>query len=258
LVNSLGQVEGEAFIRALTQADVASSEQAVGASFKKAADTVDALGRVKWELLEAVLKLDDERRVAAQAIWSSVKQAFQADELAIALGPALSDAETRAVRLLADVPKPKTPPKPGTGDGGKDVGQTTTTGITSVTGRGTYACLNSDEAEIAAFYRSNPVALERNRRLVEQLKQLYGTSQVSGDSLPAGLPSDRVREALEVHHIRPLSNGGADQRSNMIVVSASLHALIHSDPKCVIDLQRKTMTLFGVDIPLTVAPGHNG
>lgn len=254
LVNSLSQTEGEAFLKALIQADVASSEQAVGASFKKAADVVDALGRVKWELLEAVLKLDDERRPAAQAIWSSIKQAFQADELAIALGPVLSDAESRAVRLLADVPKPKPTPKPGMNGGSKDGGQKPTLS----TRKGAYACLNSDEVEIAAFYQANPAALERNRRLVDQLKQLYGASQICGDSLPGALPADKVREALEVHHLRPLSEGGADERSNMIVVSATLHVLIHADPNCVIDLSRKTMTLFGVAIDLMVAPGHNG
>lgn len=214
----------------------------------------DALGRVKWELLEAVLKLEDERQTAAQSIWASIRQAFQADELAIALGPVLSDAESRAVRLLADIPKPKPAPKPHK-DGGSGGGGETPTPIR---GKTAYACLNSDEAEIAAFYRSNPSALERNRLLVRQLKQLYGASQVCGDSLPNGLPADKVREALEVHHIKPLSDGGADERSNMIVVSATLHALIHADSNCVIDLARKSMTLFGVTLELTVAPDHNG
>jgi hypothetical protein len=259
LVNALSQAEGEAFLTALIQADVASSQQAVGASFKKAADVVDALGRVKWELLEAVLKLDDERRSAAQTIWASVRQAFQADELAIALGPVLSDAESRAVRLLADVPKPKPKPKPGAETGeGKEGGQLTPPEAISRPRRGTFACLNSDEQEVAAFYQGNSAALDRNRRLVEQLKELYGASQVCGDSLPPGLPTDKVREALEVHHIQPLSKSGADARSNMIVVSATMHALIHSDPHCVIDLGRKSMTLFGISIELLVDAGHNG
>lgn len=259
LVNALGQADGEAFLTALIQADVASSEQAVGASFKKAGDVVDSLGRVKWEILEAVLKLDDERQTAAQAIWTSAKQAFQADELAIALGPALSDAESRAVRLLADMPKPKPKPKPGVDGGeGKEGGQITPPITITPVRKGTFACLDSDELEVAAFYQGNASALERNRRLVEELKTLYVTSQVSGDSLPEGLPFDRVRDALEVHHIQPLSKSGGDERSNMIVVSATMHALIHSDPNCVIDLSRRRMTLFGVAIELKVDAGHNG
>ncbi len=66
------------------------------------------------------------------------------------------------------------------------------------------------------------------------------------------LPAEKVREALEVHHIRPLSKGGADARSNMIVVSATLHTLIHADENCVIDLATREMTLFGVRVPLRV------
>jgi hypothetical protein len=259
LVNALSQAEGDAFLTALIQADVASSEQAVGSSFKKSADVVDALGRVKWELLEAVLKLDDERQAAAQALWNSAKQAFQADELAIALGPALSEAESKAVRLLADVPKPKPKPQPGVGGGeGKDSGQGSTATTVTPSRRRTFVCINSDEQEVAAFYQGNQAALERNRRLVEELKAMYGTSQVRGDSLPEGLPVDKVRDALEVHHIAPLSKSGADERSNMIVVSATMHALIHSDPNCVIDLTNKRMSLFGLTIELSVDAGHNG
>ncbi len=53
--------------------------------------TVDALGRVKWEILEAVLKLDDERQTAAQAIWNSAKQAFQADRRGALVGRVLAE-----------------------------------------------------------------------------------------------------------------------------------------------------------------------
>jgi hypothetical protein len=67
-----------------------------------------------------------------------------------------------------------------------------------------------------------------------------------------------VRAALEVHHIRPLSKGGADARSNMIVVSPTLHTLIHLDEKCTIDLVARQMILFGVKITLRVDAGHNG
>jgi len=258
LVNSLAQADENAFFAALIGADVSSSEQAMGASFKKAADLVEALSRVKWELLEAVRKLEDERQPAARAIWSSLQQAFQADELAIALGPALSEAESRAVRLLADISKPKPQPRPGSEGGGKQIVQGAMTPATTLMAKGLRACLNSDEEEVAAFYGTNATALERNRKLVDQLKRLYGESQVKGDSLPAGLPLDKVTEALEVHHIQPLSKNGADERANMIVVSATLHMLIHSDPNCVIDLKQQTMILFGVTLDLKVRSAHNG
>jgi hypothetical protein len=263
LVDALAQSEGDAFVNALAQGEVASSEQAMGASFKKAGDVLESLSRVNWELLEAVLRLADDRKQAAQAIWTVLRQAFQADELAVALGPALTEAQSRAVKLLADVPKPlpegrtppgktatQEPPRPGgaaqPGDGGSSAKPNK------------FSHLESDEADVAAFYGSNTEGLKRNRQLVEQLKRLYGTSQVRGDSVPENLPAEKVREALEVHHIRPLSKGGADARSNMIVVSATLHTLIHADENCVIDLATREMTLFGVRVPLRVEAAHNG
>jgi len=81
------------------------------------------------------------------------------------------------------------------------------------------AVLNSDEIEVRAFYANDTERLQRNRRLVEELKKLYGESQVEGDSLPEGLPSERILEALEVHHIQGLGKGGPDEKCNMLVVS---------------------------------------
>jgi hypothetical protein len=268
LVDALSQADGEAFLSALIGAEISSSDQAMGTSFKKAKEVVDALSRVNWELLEAILRLTDERQTAAQAVWTSVKQAFQTDELAVAIGPVLTDAQSRAVRLLSDVPKPAapfptppgpTPPvRPVTPDPTGAGGATPPIAKPATPSTKKYSHLGSDESEVAEFYKGNPEALQRNRQLVEQLKKLYGVSQVSGDSVPNSLPLDKVREALEVHHICQLSRGGADARSNMIVVSPTLHTLIHLDEKCTIDLVGKQMTLFGVRIALRVESGHNG
>ena len=114
----------------------------------------------------------------------------------------------------------------------------------------------SDAAELEQLYVNQPDRIARNRRLVAELKSLYGSSQVAGDQLPPGLPQAQVVEVLEVHHIRSLSKGGADERSNMIVVTASLHALIHADADCHIDLQQRTMVLFGVRLALNLDPKH--
>jgi hypothetical protein len=216
----------------------------------------------------AVGALADERAQAAQGIWIALRRAFQADELAVALGPALTEAQSRAVKLLADVPKPQ--PKQESGEGRTSAGWTVPpetakpeSGLRQGQAEppkkaGKFSHLESDEAEVAAFYGSNSDGLKRNRQLVEDLKGLYGKSQVQGDSVPDNLPVEKVREALEVHHIQPLSKAGPDVRSNMIVVSATLHTLIHSDEKCVIDLTKRQMTLFGVLIPLRVDSAHNG
>jgi hypothetical protein len=44
----------------------------------------------------------------------------------------------------------------------------------------------------------------------------------------------------------------------MVVVSATLHTLIHADENCVIDLAAREMTLFGVRVSLRVDAAHNG
>jgi hypothetical protein len=264
LVDSLSQSEGEAFIIALVRAEIAASEQSMGTSFKKAADVVESLSHVNWELLEAVLKLQDERQAAAQAIWTSLRQAFQADELAVAMGPALADAQSRAVKLLADIAKstppggfsssPTSPARPASGD---PTGPPATAAV-PIAYQSKYSHLGSDESEITEFYKGNSAAFERNRRLVAQLKTLYGMSQVAGDSLPKDLPANRVRDVLEVHLIRGLSEGDADERSNMIVVTPTLHTLFHLDEESKIDLGKGEVTLFGVRITLRVDPNHNG
>jgi hypothetical protein len=267
LVDTLAEVQGDAFLNALASAEVASTEQAMGTSFKKAGDVLESLARASWELLEAVLRLTDERAQAAQGIWTALRRAFQADELAVALGPALTEAQSRAVKLLADVPNPQPRPQPA----GQTLPVKIVTHDTPRAGTGAqagseesprkaskFSHLESDEREVAAFYEGNAEGFKRNRQLVEELKRTYGASQVIGDSVPDTLPADKVRAALEVYHIQPVSEGGADARSNMIVVSATLHTLIHSDEKCVIDLAAREMTLFGVRVPLRVDATDNG
>ena len=54
--------------------------------------------------------LTDDRAEAGTAIQQRVREAFERDELAVALEPALRAAESDAVRLLTIVPKPAEPP----------------------------------------------------------------------------------------------------------------------------------------------------
>jgi len=116
----------------------------------------------------------------------------------------------------------------------------------------------SDEREVHAFYGGQAEKIERNRQLVRALKQLYQQSQVAGDGVPTGIPVERLIEVLEVHHITPLAKGGADERYNMIVVTPTLHALIHADADCVIEIKSGKMRLFGREIAIQVNAAHNG
>jgi hypothetical protein len=96
-------------IEAMAGVQLASSEEAIEKNVKKAPMLLKALADVKWELLESVRKLTDHRLAAVEAIWASIKDAFQKDEYVIPLAPALQEAERNAVRLLTEIPKSLTP-----------------------------------------------------------------------------------------------------------------------------------------------------
>ena len=87
----------------------------MGSSIKKASHVLDVLDATSWELFEGVRKLGDHRETAAKAILQDVSAALEKDEHAVALGPALQDAQRRAVALLAEAPpQPPSPPTPPT------------------------------------------------------------------------------------------------------------------------------------------------
>ncbi|HOW67656.1 MAG TPA: HNH endonuclease signature motif containing protein, partial [Verrucomicrobiota bacterium] len=262
LMDSLCAAEGVPVIEGLARATVETSASAMGTSLKSCQALGEKLRQTNWQLLEAVRQLTDHRKAQADDIWSGLKDAAQKDEYVMPLESSLRTAESRAIALLAAVPV--TPPPPVTPPVGPAVPPPVTPGKPGLPPllfkpnvvASHLAVLNSDETEIRAFYGSDTERLQRNRRLVEELKKLYGESQVEGDSLPDGLPSERIQEALEVHHIKALGEGGPDEKKNMIVVSATLHALIHADPACRIDLPNGTMTLFGVQLKVQVKPAH--
>jgi hypothetical protein len=254
-------------IETLARLTPRTSDAAMGTSLASAADVVGALSTTQWKLFESIRIIKDDRSTAAQALLGRVADALYNDQHVTAIGPVLKIEQSRAIDLL-------TPSATGSGTttSGIPVTRDDKTGVSRANiipdqkvfvepGRPTGRHLmhvDSDEADLLACYGNNQKAIERNRAFVEKLKSLYGRSQVEGDSLPPNLPADRIGVALEVHHIKPLSKGGVDEPSNMIVLTASLHNLIHSDPECVIDLSKGTMALFGVQIRVHVRDSHCG
>jgi len=119
--------------------------------------------------------------------------------------------------------------------------------------------MGSDLAEVEAFYNGNRELIERNRQMVAALKSLYVRSQVEADDLPAWLGTEVAGSLLEVHHIKRLADGGPDQRTNMIVLTPTLHALVHLDTEVIIDLQRGMLELpkFGLRAKVQVKPNHH-
>ena len=266
-------------VTALATIALDASDVAIGTALRQAVTVTRFLRDVQWTLLTAVAKLNDQRQVAGQILWARAQEVLRIDELAVALPLALRTVLNDAAKLLADVSvvRPPIPPEqmpttpapaafgtgtttvvgpcpvpgePGTST--KPVGSPI--GITIIAGNWG----GSDEAEARAIYANDPDKLARNRRLVGELKALYRKSQVVGDVWPAGIPVDRLADVLEVHHIVPLAKGGPDERSNMIVLSPTLHALVHADPTCVIDLQKSALRVFGCELKIVVLAQHYG
>ncbi len=264
LLEAVSDAKPAAVVESLAKTTPQTSEAAMGSSYASAADIVVALSATQWKLFDSMRCIQDDRKTAAEAILGRVKDALRSDQHVADLAPVLRLEQSKAIDLLTPAPTGETKTGGGTGAGGTGGGAGVITGGRTGVGkegtatRRSFWHVGSDEADVLAFYGDNQKAIERNRNLVDKLKSLYGKSQVRGDCLPPGLPVDRIGDALEVHHIKPLSGGGPDERSNMIVVTASLHNLIHSDPECVIDLSSRTMSLFGVELRLNVDASHNG
>jgi hypothetical protein len=100
--------DAKARVEALAQAEVATSLDAMGTAFRKAAAVQAAIAATKWDLLAGATSLTDDRQLAAQGIRAQLVEALSHDEYAIALPSRLQKLESDAVRLLAPM-KPAQP-----------------------------------------------------------------------------------------------------------------------------------------------------
>ena len=107
LVRALGALRGKERIERLAAAEADTSFEAMGASFRKAADVLESLRRTKWTLFDSLERLTDDRAAAAAGLRRELAETLAADEYVAALGDRLPELENRAVALLA---QPATPP----------------------------------------------------------------------------------------------------------------------------------------------------
>ena len=76
----------------------------MGTALVNAGKLASKLDNFNWEILDAVGRLTDDRRAEAAEVDHLVREALSADEQAVALDPALKEAQSRAVRVLTQVP----------------------------------------------------------------------------------------------------------------------------------------------------------
>lgn len=77
----------------------------------------------------------------------------------------------------------------------------------------------------APFSASVTKTRKRNRKAAKTLKNLYGECQITGSEYV--FSKKNGEPYLEVHHLVPLGLDGADAPSNLIVVSAHMHRMLH-------------------------------
>ena len=75
---------------------------------------------------------------------------------------------------------------------------------------------------------------KRNQKIVYKLKELYnGECQVSGTEHTFQLSSGQYYS--EAHHLVPLGEGGSDNAANVVIVSPTVHRMLHSIKPVVVD-----------------------
>jgi hypothetical protein len=148
LLAAVSHATPDSLVEKLATAAVATSEQAMGECVGKAAGLGGALDAASWDLLEAVAKLGDARKEAAQRMVDSVAEALKCDEHVIVLGAGLQQAQSQATRLLTQQPAQPVPaPVPGPVPTPLPVPDPVTTGTTPVAGGKKWRVLKRETKE---------------------------------------------------------------------------------------------------------------
>ena len=218
LLKTLEGTQGNTLIGRLAGFKLTGKPAVLASGMTSAAKLNQALETAEWDIFEGIRYLHDERKAAADNIWQDLETAFASDEHAISLLPKMNELRGLAVKLLtrpAPTPKPISP-----------------------------APVDPEPIE--------PEALPA--KTTQQLKQLYGGSQIEGDRLPDWVKSDDVMNLLRV---RCVGSTPGDWRS-LIVVSPLYDELIRLDAGAKLDLAAATLVLprFGKELKLTVNPQH--
>ena len=112
LVERIYTGDSDDVVAILASAEIATTDSAMGECLMKAAELNGTIEGTNWEVFDAVGKLTDERKSAADAIRKSVVESLQSDEHVVQLGPVLKTAQSKALRLLTQSPDPGPGPTP--------------------------------------------------------------------------------------------------------------------------------------------------
>jgi hypothetical protein len=259
--------QGCPLVQALAGFTSESPDEAISTSIK-GTDSVLHVLPINRKTLDTALGLGSPLKEEAQKLENELLSALRFNEYVAALAPVVDRVNTKALALLErqiqasksdNNPIPVVPVN-AVGVDGIPIEVPVSMGVGKNVMSKKAAWASSDETEVLLSYGDDHSALERNRKKVSELKSLYRASQVEGDSLPVWVPDSLVELLLEVHIIKSLGAGGEDERSNMIVLTPTLHALMHACEDAQIDLNRGVLSIpsKGIEREITVKSNHNG
>lgn len=220
LLKTLEAAAGNSLIDKLATYPLQAKPAVLGVALSSASKLDQAMEVADWEIFDGIRGFTDDRKEAAEEVWSDLHDAFNSDEYAVALMPKLGDLRQRAVKLLTkSVSPPVEPP-----------------------------------IEPTVQPTSPPPPPEPPVRTASELKELYGASQVKDDNLPDWLSDEAKAEVLRVHCF---GSDPGDWKS-LMVVTPLIEALIRMDERAKIDLSVGTLSLpkFSKEFQLQVKPEH--
>jgi hypothetical protein len=112
LLDRINDASAGDIVAILANAEVATSETAMGECLSKSSELAGNLDGADWDILDAIGRLSDERRSTGELILAELREAIVGDEHVLPLAPSLKTAQSKAVRLLTKQPVASPLPPP--------------------------------------------------------------------------------------------------------------------------------------------------
>jgi len=117
LVQKLSEAADANAAAVLAAAEIKTTESAMGDALSKSSQLLGTLTATNWEIFDALTGLGSPHSESAKAILTDMREAIGSDEHVMALGPALTTAQSQALRLITEAAKPTTTTTTTTGGG---------------------------------------------------------------------------------------------------------------------------------------------
>ena len=112
LLAALAHADDSAVVMTLAAASIETSEAAMRLSIGQAAQASEAMTQTRWSIFDSLRNVQDQRRVAMQAVLAKLAEVLLSDEHVIPLRARLSGLESDALGLLAVAVAAPPPPPP--------------------------------------------------------------------------------------------------------------------------------------------------